>query len=64
MFIGNTINTEDYSTLLINMESNNPNNGVNFHGGNSNYNLAGEVARNALISRVPAWTITDGVLEV
>lgn len=62
MFEGNTINTTRYSQLLIDMNANNSNNNVIFHGGNSKYNAAGETARNALIAR--GWTITDGGLEV
>ncbi|MFO7970059.1 MAG: hypothetical protein R6U15_08140 [Candidatus Izemoplasmatales bacterium] len=61
MFFGNTINTERYSQLLIDLEANNPNNNVQFHGGNSKYNTQGEIARNALLSR--GWSITDGGLE-
>jgi len=62
MFLGNTINTARYSQLLIDLEEFNPNNNVNFHGGNSQYNAQGQIARNALIAR--GWTITDGGLEV
>jgi hypothetical protein len=62
MFIGNTINTARYSQLLIDLEAGNPNNNVAFHGGNSQYNAAGQTARNALIAR--GWTITDGGLEI
>jgi len=64
MFFGNTIATSDYSTLLVNIEANNTNTGVTFHGGNSKYNATGEVARNALLARDPAWIVTDGGLEV
>jgi hypothetical protein len=62
MFSGNTINTARYSQLLIDLEANNPNNDVAFHGGNSQYNAAGQTARNALIAR--GWTITDSGLEI
>ena len=61
MFQGNTINTTRYSQLLIDLEANNTNNNVTFHGGNSKYNAAGQVARNALTAR--GWSITDGGLE-
>ena len=61
MFLGNIINTTRYSQLLIDMEANNPNNNVVFHGGSSKYNAAGEVAKNALIAR--GWSINDGGLE-
>ena len=64
MFHSNTINTTDYSNLLIAMEAANSNTGVNFHGGSSKYNAAGEVARNALLARDPVWVITDSGLEV
>jgi hypothetical protein len=63
MFYNNTINTTDYSDLLIAMEAANSNTGVNFHGGNSKYNAAGETARNALLARDPVWVITDGGLD-
>lgn len=62
MFINVTINTTRYSQLLIDLESGNANNNVPFHGGNSKYNAAGEVARDALVAR--GWTITDGGLEL
>ena len=61
IFLGSTINTTRYSQLLIDIESTNPNNNVNFHGGSSQYNTQGEVARNALTAR--GWSITDGGLE-
>ena len=61
MLEGNTINTERYSQLLIDLEANNNNNNVGFHGGNSKYNSQGEIARNALIAR--GWTIIDGGFE-
>jgi len=62
MFSNNTINTARYSQLLIDLEANNANNNVAFHGGNSQYNAAGQTARNALLAR--GWTITDGGLEI
>tara|TARA_R110000764_G_scaffold215980_2_gene302803 strand:- start:319 stop:1488 length:1170 start_codon:yes stop_codon:yes gene_type:complete len=61
MFLGNTINTTRYSELLVDLESGNTNNGVIFHGGNSEYNTTGETARDLLVVRT--WTITDGGLE-
>lgn len=63
MFNNITLTTENYSQLLVNIEANNSNTGVTFHGGNSQYNTTGQTARNALTSRVPPWTITDGGLE-
>jgi len=62
MFYGNTINTTRYSQLLVDMEANNTNDNVPFHGGYSKYNSAGEIARNKLIAR--GWTINDGGLEI
>jgi len=64
MFNNCTINTTDYSNLLIEMSSNNISTGVQFNGGYSKYNSAGNVARNELLSRDPAWTISDGGIEV
>ena len=61
IFEGSTINTERYSQLLIDLEANNNNNNVAFHGGLSTFNAQGEIARMALIAR--GWTITDGGLE-
>jgi hypothetical protein len=59
MFAGNTINTERYSQLLIDMEAGNSNLNVEFHGGSSKYNAAGGVARN-LLSTNQNWSFTDG----
>jgi hypothetical protein len=61
MFNGCTLTTQSYSDLLVRMEANNPNNDVVFHGGDSMYNEAGEIARDALIVR--GWTFTDGGRE-
>jgi len=61
MFLNNTINTTRYSQLLIDLENLNPNDNITFDGGNSKYNSAGEIARDALIAR--GWIITDGGLE-
>jgi len=63
MFNGNTIATADYSQLLVDLESGNPNNSVTFHGGSSLYNATGKVARDILTGGVRLWTITDGGLE-
>ena len=62
MFLGCTLTTDSYSQLLININANNTNTGITFHGGSSKYNSAGKVARDALTSRSPAWSITDGGL--
>jgi len=61
MLEGNTINTERYSKLLIDMEAGNNNTNVPFHGGGSKYNAAGETARNLLIAN-QNWSFTDGGL--
>jgi hypothetical protein len=58
MFSGCTINTTDYSRLLVDMEAANPNNSVSFNGGLSKYNTAGGTARAALVAR--SWNIVDG----
>jgi len=63
MFNLNTIATADYSQLLVDLESGNPNNSVTFHGGSSLYNATGKVARDILTGGVRLWTITDGGLE-
>jgi hypothetical protein len=63
MFLGNTINTTRYSQLLVDLEADNPNNSVTFHGGNSKYNTTGQTARNILTASPRNWTITDGGLE-
>ena len=60
-FTGVTLSTNSYSNLLINIDATNSSANVTFHGGNSKYNLSGNVARNALISN--GWTITDGGAE-
>jgi len=57
--LDSTINTERYSRLLVDMEAGNSKLNVPFHGGNSKYNDAGEVARNLLITN-QNWTFTDG----
>ena len=58
VFYGITFNTESYSNLLISMNDNLPQSGLQFHGGNSKYNASGATARAALVAR--GWTITDG----
>jgi hypothetical protein len=58
-FYGVTLSTTSWSNLLINIEANNSNTGVAFHGGTSLYNVAGGVARADLIAD-HTWTITDG----
>ena len=62
VFEGVTLNSVDYGGLLINLEANNNNNNVPFHGGFSTYPLSSATARAALISD-HSWTITDGGAE-
>ena len=57
-FFSVTLNITNYSNLLIDMESKNSSANITFHGGNSPFNTAGNVARQALIDR--GWSITDG----
>jgi hypothetical protein len=61
-FNGVTLPTETWSNLLIATEAVNNNASVTWHGGNSKYNVAGGVARQALIDD-HAWVITDGGAE-
>ena len=64
MFTNNTINTERYSQLLVDMAAGNNNTNVPFHGGSSKYNDAGEVARNSLADAAGRnWSFTDGGKE-
>ena len=58
------LSTADYSQLLIDLESNNPNDNVDFHGGPMKYNVSGQTARNTLTSAPRNWSITDGGLDV
>jgi len=62
MFSGNTINTTRYSQLLVDMDANNANLNVPFHGGNSKYNSIGYIGRHNLITN-KTWTITDGGVD-
>jgi len=57
-----TLPTETWSNLLIATEAANNNASVSWNGGNSKYNVAGGVARQALIDD-HAWVITDGGAE-
>ena len=60
-FQGTTLPTSDYSDILITQNANNPNNSVNFHGGNSNYDSSATSARANLVS-TKLWSITDAGL--
>jgi hypothetical protein len=62
MFLNSTINTTSYSQLINNIDSNNSNSNVNFHGGNSKYN-AGAVTAHDSLTVTKNWSITDGGLE-
>ena len=63
MFFGITLSTANYDALLVGWESLSPSlqNGVTFHGGNSQYTAASAAAtaRANLISN-HSWSITDG----
>lgn len=61
MFLGQTLTTSSYSQLINNIDSNNANTGVTFHGGNSNYNSSAETAHDNL-TVTKSWSITDGGL--
>lgn len=52
-----------YSNILVDIEANNPNNGVTIDFGNSKYNATGQIARDLLTSAPRDWVITDGGLE-
>jgi hypothetical protein len=61
MFDGVTLNTTDYSNLLVGWEAQAPLTGVTFNGGNSLYDTAGDGARASLTDTgTYAWVITDG----
>ena len=62
MFIGVTLSTFNYDTMLINWSNlTTLQTGVQFHGGNSQYTNGGDAlnARNSLIA-IYGWVITDG----
>ena len=60
MFLSVTLDTADWSDLLIGLAANNVDTDCILDGGSSLYNTAGGVARSALIARTTGWTITDG----
>lgn len=60
MFNGCSLSKSSYSDLLIRINANNIQKGGNFGAGDSKYNAAGKIARDALTSRIPKWYITDG----
>jgi hypothetical protein len=61
LFYNTTLLTSDYSDILITQNANNANTGVNFDGGNSNYDSSATSARTNLVS-VKLWTIIDAGL--
>ncbi len=61
MFLSIALSTANYDSLLIGWDAQALNNGVNFHGGNSNYCLA-ESERATMIA-ADGWNINDGGLD-
>ena len=61
-FGGDTLSSDSYSNILINLANYNTNHGVTFSGGNSKYIYAATAARNTLTIS-GGWTITDGGTE-
>jgi len=59
-FFGVTLDTASYDAILANSFTNNVNNSVTFHGGNSKYGRNGLAVRDTLTSSPRNWTITDG----
>ena len=63
MFYGGSLSIPNYNNLLIGWAALDLNNGVNFHGGNSQYSPGNAESARASIIRDDAWTITDGGLD-
>jgi hypothetical protein len=62
MFLGTTLSTSNYNSLLVGWEGQTEPAGITFHGGGSKYSAgAPATARAALVSN--GWSITDGGLE-
>jgi len=61
-FLSSTLPTATYSDMLVNLDQNNANTNVPFHGGNSMYNSVGYIGRHNLITN-KTWTITDGGVD-
>jgi len=57
-FLNTDIGTASYSALLTQINADNSNTNVTFHGGNATYNTSAASDRSALITN--GWTITDG----
>jgi len=61
-FLNSTLPTATYSDMLVNLDANNANLNVPFHGGNSKYNSIGYIGRHNLTTN-KTWTITDGGVD-
>ena len=60
-FLANTtLSTANYNALLVQINATNTKTNITFNGGNATADGVGETARNLLLARDPAWTITDG----
>jgi len=59
MFLSTKLTTETYSNLLISLAAQTLVSGERFDAGTSQYNAAGETARNQVIANA-GWTINDG----
>ena len=62
MLSGLTLDTVDYSNLLIRIRETTTQSDVSFHGGSSKYNASATTARDELINDLN-WTIQDGGAE-
>jgi len=59
-FNASTLPTQTYSDMLVNLDQNNQNLNVPFHGGNSTYTGAAAIAARANLVNVKGWNIIDG----
>jgi len=59
-FSGSTLTTQTYSDMLVNLDANNANLNVPFHGGSSTYTGAAAIAARANLVNVKGWNIIDG----
>jgi hypothetical protein len=55
-----TLPTATYSAMLVNLDQNNQNTNVPFHGGSSTYTGAAAIAARANLVNVKGWNIIDG----
>lgn len=60
MFLGITLSTPNYDNLLIGWSALTLQNGVSFHGGNSQYSAGAAATARASIISTFSWSITDG----